>query len=1398
MPILNKMLLLRVLAAIGVLGGGLFLVHYLQADRVPRALLWHATAAAEKGKTDKAIAYMRQYLEFKPDDHDSAVKLADMVLERAATLKDYTNAHFLYERVLRESPGRTDVGRKLVTLCLRLGRTEDAAVHATKLLEKVKDDGVLTAQLAECRVAQNRHDDARTLFEEAIGLAPDNVRAYEQYANLLKGHFKKPQDAGAVLDRMAAANSGRPEAFLARSRFLRDEGKMDLCLRDLERVLLLDPENADALIRSAELLQSRGDLRRAKETLQDAIILYPRDLRGYRALSWLELLSGNQAEAMTCLERGIAVLPDAAELLTPLADMWLEQGDFVRVASAIAKLDARRDAKSQIEYLRGRMAMKQGRWNEALAILEALRTDAMNNPGLAAQLNLLIAGCHERRADREAQWEALKRTLAAEPGHLGARVALANAHVSAGRYDDAVKEYRAAARSPYAGTGVALTYANVRLARAKLNGGPPEEWPAIAAVLGPLLESNPLAVDPVVLTAELAAARGDLPAAVKTLREACGRRPDDARLWAALAGFVSRSRGTLAAAAVLAEGQLAAGDAMDLKIERARLWADDDQPGQGRRVARLEGASATAADSDRGRLSLALADVYAMLRDAAGMKRIATQIAARHAADLSSRKTLFVLALEENDAAATGKFREEIERIEGPRGRSAALLAGLHEIAKLPASESPSSALQELARAARAETPDNADGHVLAAEIALRMGEPALALKSFDAAADLDPTALKYQRARIAHHLKTSSPEVLRSVLAKFMVDPRLPPHRARAAIKAAVRTESVGKCLAALAPEIGRDARTALWAGRMLEGYKKPAEALAIYLAITEAHPAFVDGWSGRLMAASRLGDAEVEAVLQAAAKALDKNAFFQICAEGGPTVRARLPQWSPPVTSAEDRRAYAEACLGACEARGRVEDAVPILAALAQDSEARPADVAWAKRTLAALATGVGTDEKRRDAVAALRGQGNQPADSISEARSRIAALTIAYRASRGDDRRAIVRELIGLLADVVRDPSATSHDWFQLAQFYRLVGDRTACRRCLDEMVKLEPNNLFYLAVNVDDLLSENRLEEAGSLVAKLADGVHDLRVTATAARYYALTHQPRTALLLVDRYVQAVDSGSAEAAPRQRQAADLLEQAFRLAAAKGIPESKMLLDGACERFRASLRAFPEAVGPMAALLAFDGQVKLAFEELERQKPRLSPAALALAGVGVLRSGHADARQFQAVRAWIDAALVADAGSVQLTLGRAELHALQQDFATAEVAYRDVLKTDPKNLVALNNLAWILSPRPESADQAMKYADRAIELSGATGELLDTRARILISAGQYDRAIADLNEAINQGQTPLRYFHLALAQLRLAHPEQAAKTFKEAKARGLDVKSIHPSDLPTYKLLADQAEG
>src|SRR5262245_8567226 len=712
MPTLNQKLFLRLIAVVVVLGGGLAVLHHVQAQRVPDALLWQANAAAEKGKTDKAIAYMKQYLEFRPDDHDTAIKLADLMVERAVSSKDLSNAHFLYERVLREAPGRADVGRKLVTLCLRLGRHADALTHAERLLKDAPTDGVLLGQVAECYLAQNRPVEARGALEKAIAHAPDNVRAYDLLARLLSRLLNKPQEAQAVLDRLVQANPGEAEAFLVRARFLKQENRSDECMRDLDRVFALDPDNGEALVMSAEILQGRGEIRRAKEALRDAISLYPKYVQGYRSLSWLELLGGNQADALAMLERGVSVIPDSPELLTPLADLWIEQGDLERVEGVIQQLEARKDSASRVSYLRGRLLMKQGKWNDALAVLDALRTEATALPGLAVQLTLLIAGCHERRGDRDAQVEALKRSLTADPNHLGARVALANAHLSAGRFEDAIKEYQTATRSPFTGLGVQVTYGQLRLSWARVSVAPAEEWTAIGTYLSKLREQHALAIEPVVLTSEWLAARGDFAGAIKVLREETTHRPGDPRLWSALAGALGRSRGTLAAAEAIGEGQLAAGDSIELRLARARIWADDLQPGRERRIARLEELSQSAGDAERTRLLAGLAEIYAGLREDEGQRRVVSDLAAGNPQDVSSRRALYSVALKAGDAAAQARWRDEIRRVEGAGAKPVELLDGLHAIEDKP-TEAQLAAWQELTRGVLTAYPDHGDALLL-------------------------------------------------------------------------------------------------------------------------------------------------------------------------------------------------------------------------------------------------------------------------------------------------------------------------------------------------------------------------------------------------------------------------------------------------------------------------------------------------------------------------------------------------------------------------------------------------------------------------------------------------------------------------------------------------------------
>ena len=118
----------------------------------------------------------------------------------------------------------------------------------------------------------------------------------------------------------------------------------------------------------------------------------------------------------------------------------------------------------------------------------------------------------------------------------------------------------------------------------------------------------------------------------------------------------------------------------------------------------------------------------------------------------------------------------------------------------------------------------------------------------------------------------------------------------------------------------------------------------------------------------------------------------------------------------------------------------------------------------------------------------------------------------------------------------------------------------------------------------------------------------------------------------------------------------------------------------------------------------------------------------------------------------------------------------------------------MVALNNLAWIHAADPNTAAKSLELLERAMREAGLTGELLDTRARARITLKQLAQADRDLTESMTQEATALRWFHKAMLRLAESPPDrdEAVKAFREAKARGIDPKIIHPADLPTFRVL------
>jgi tetratricopeptide (TPR) repeat protein len=275
-----------------------------------------------------------------------------------------------------------------------------------------------------------------------------------------------------------------------------------------------------------------------------------------------------------------------------------------------------------------------------------------------------------------------------------------------------------------------------------------------------------------------------------------------------------------------------------------------------------------------------------------------------------------------------------------------------------------------------------------------------------------------------------------------------------------------------------------------------------------------------------------------------------------------------------------------------------------------------------------------------------------------------------------------------------------------------------------------------------------------------------------------------------------------AARAYRLATVLDMLVRAQLSERKPADTRLLKLACDLYQKAPKDRSEATLRLVSLLAAAGETIAAMEHLERVRPMFKDdaTALAMAAVSVVREGSATPQQFDTVAGWVEAGLAKQPNNAELLLTKAELQTIKQDFAGAEATYRKVLAVDKQNIVALNNLAWMLAGAndPNKVKEGMECIQKAIFQRGTRGELLDTRAKLFMTGGQIDRAVDDLTDALTEAPTAQRYFHLALAYSKQGKSQDSAEAFRKARSKGLDARRVHPLELAEFKDMLRKNEG
>jgi len=131
---------------------------------------------------------------------------------------------------------------------------------------------------------------------------------------------------------------------------------------------------------------------------------------------------------------------------------------------------------------------------------------------------------------------------------------------------------------------------------------------------------------------------------------------------------------------------------------------------------------------------------------------------------------------------------------------------------------------------------------------------------------------------------------------------------------------------------------------------------------------------------------------------------------------------------------------------------------------------------------------------------------------------------------------------------------------------------------------------------------------------------------------------------------------------------------------------------------------------------------------------------------------------------------AGRPEILFRVANLHFRRDETEAASRLYRMVISADPRHVGALNNLALLLSQRPQGRREALALIERALAAArpdNAHPALDDTKALILLRMGEIERGIEVLEGvAVRAKVEPSHRIHLALAYY-LAGREQEART-------------------------------
>ncbi len=232
---------------------------------------------------------------------------------------------------------------------------------------------------------------------------------------------------------------------------------------------------------------------------------------------------------------------------------------------------------------------------------------------------------------------------------------------------------------------------------------------------------------------------------------------------------------------------------------------------------------------------------------------------------------------------------------------------------------------------------------------------------------------------------------------------------------------------------------------------------------------------------------------------------------------------------------------------------------------------------------------------------------------------------------------------------------------------------------------------------------------------------------------------------------------------------------------------------ELWRKSLELVPRTEDhiQLVSLIAQQGRIAEALDLCEAELwQKITDAQAAQVTIAILRTGEPTPQEIQRAEALVSKVMNKTSASL-LNRFLADIKDLGGEHDQAILLYRQVLSENPKDIIALNNMAYLSALIGKDLKFSLDSINEAISMKGPIGALLDTRGVVYLKRKEYDNAIQDLKRANGETPSASTLFRLSQAYWESGNKIDAKLYLDKSQEMGLNRKAIHPLDANDYDL-------